>query len=694
MIFWLVELKLCPMSTQESLPSFMQKREALVWLLVVLASLFSGIWLLGQVYGQTPQTAPPYIAVLLLLVSALALRFGRREAVPVAVGVHDDSRSASIFALGFAALPDVGFTWRLFALLGAVGMSLFTLWRLPQLMATDSYTAVTLTWLAAFLLFALAVLHPREHVIDWGTKLHTHRWTLLTLLLITVAALILRVWQIGIIPFTLGGDEASQGLEALRVLNGDLRNPFTTGWLGVPTMSFFFNSVSINLMGSTITALRLPWALIGTATVVAAFFLVQQLHGTKLALVTAVLLATYHYHIHYSRLGSNQVADPFFLTCALVCMVYGLQKQSRLGWLLAGAIAGLAFYFYAGARLTPIVMTAVLGYLFILSPRDFWQKHRVGIFIMVGIFLIVAAPMMQYALHFPGEFNARLNQVGIIQSGWLVNEVDARGTSMLSILWDQFQRAALAFNYYPDRTVWYGLPEPLLDPIFGSFFLLGLLYGTIQLFDRQAGPRVAPFVAWWWGGMLLGGMMTESPPSSQRLITLAVPVCFFIAYAIWEILLLARQTFRRLPVTVLLAVFLFMFAFTSLTTYFVEFTPQRRYGGQNAEMATQIAPILNAQKADRRFYFVGAPWMYWGFATLPYLVPDADAQDLEEPLQHPLDPALLPADKDTTFLVIPPRQAELTILQQAYPQGETTEIVSPIDGRLMVTLFDVPAVFE
>lgn len=681
------------MSIDENSPFLIQKREAFVWLLTSLAGLLAGIWFLGQARDQSVQNTPPYIAVLLLLLSALALWFGRRAAMPVAAN-REELRTTSIYALGFAALSEVTFSWRLLALFAAVGLSIFTLWQIPQLTATDNYTAVTLTWLAAFLLFALAVLHPRDHSIDWRGKLSENRWAFGALFLIASVALIVRAWQIETIPFTLGGDEASQGLEALRVLNGDLRNPFTTGWLGVPTMSFFFNSLSLNWMGSTITALRLPWALIGTATVVATFFLVQQLHGTKLALATAVLLATYHYHIHYSRLGSNQVADPFFLTCALVCMVYGLQKQSRLGWLLAGAIAGLAFYFYAGARLTPVVMTAVLGYLFILSPRDFWQKNRVGILIMVGVFLIVAAPMMQYALRYPGEFNARLNQVGIIQSGWLVNEVEVRGTSMLSILWDQFQRAALAFNYYPDRTVWYGLTEPLLDPIFGGFFLLGLLYGTIQLFDRQTGPRVAPFVAWWWGGMLLGGMLTESPPSSQRLITLAVPVCFFIAYALWELLLLAQQTFRRLPATLLLIIFLFMFAFTSLTTYFVEYTPQRRYGGHNAEMATQIAPMLNAQKADRRFYFVGAPWMYWGFATLPYLVPNADAQDLEEPLQHPLDPALLPANKAATFLVIPPRQAELTILQQAYPQGKTTEIFSPVDGRLMVTLFDVPAAFE
>jgi hypothetical protein len=379
------------------------------------------------------------------------------------------------------------------------------------------------------------------------------------------------------------------------------------------------------------------------------------------------------------------------LALALLFLLRAYDGKKRLDWALLGAVTGLAFYFYAGARLTPIVVTAVLGYWFILSPRQFWREHSGGLFVAVWAFFIVAAPMIQYAVQSPNDFNARLNQVGIIQSGWLVREVELRGEGMAAILFDQFQRAALAFNYYPDRTVWYGLPEPLLNPFFGGLFLLGLLYGTLRLFSPPVGRRIAPMVAWWWGGMILGGMFTESPPSSQRLITLAVPTCFFLAFIFFELLKLARQAFERIPEKTVLAALLASFAFTSLKTYFVDYTSARLYGGQNAELATQIAPLLNELKYDHKFQFVGAPWMYWGFATLPYLVPDAEASDIIDPLTEPVSPDLRPADKGVVFIVIPHRQLELDyLIEPAFPDGIRREVYSPVDGRLMVTLYQLP----
>ena len=579
--------------------------------------------------------------------------------------------------------------WRGLALLAAVFCILLVLWLIPRLLPDDDYRAVFLLWLLAIVLYMTAVARERDLPANPLPSLKK-QWPLTAVVTaILLLALLLRLWRLGTVPFTLGGDEGSQGLEALRALSGELRNPFSTGWLGVPTMSFFFNSLSIRFLGRTVMALRLPWALVGSATILSTFLLVKRLKGVELALATAVLLATYHYHIHFSRLGSNQIADPLFLSLALLFLYRGLDRRNPFDWALSGAITGLAFYFYAGARLTPVVITAVLAYHFILKPRTFWRQNGRFLPIALGAFLLVAAPMIQYAIRFPDDFNARLNQVGIIQSGWLAREVIIRGEPVASILFDQFRRAALAFNLYPDRTVWYGLPQPLLDPLFGLIFLAGLLYGTTQLLNKREGARLVPLVAWWWSGILLGGMLTESPPSSQRLISLAVPVCFFIAYALWRALLLGRRFWQRLPAEGLLAGGVLLFALTSLNTYLFDYTPQRLYGGPNAEMATQIAPLLNELKEEHHIYFVGAPWMYWGFATLPYLVPDARASDIETPLTAPVSPDLLPADKGAVFIIIPPRIAELDMIQKTFPQGERLEIRSPVDDRLMAVLYKV-----
>ena len=670
---------------KDPVPKFRIKNgRLLVWLIIVLIDLLVAQWWLWHAVTQSPFDSPPWLAVLLLGVAVVSLFVGLSSRM----GRDGKSDEVELSLRWLVGLRPYG---RWLALVGAVVTITFVLRRLPRLADDSNYTAVFLAWLLAVAFYFGAVV-PRSEwqwpSFAWWQKRDGWFWGLAGLLLL---ALLLRVWQIGDIPFTLGGDEGSQGLEALHVINGGLRNPFTTGWLGVPTMSFFFNSISLRLLGPTIAGLRLPWAFVGTATVLVGYFLVKRVTDRRLGLITAVLLATYHYHIHYSRLGSNQISDPLFLALALLFLMRARDGQKRLDWALLGAVSGLAFYFYAGARLTPVVVTAVLGYWFILNPRHFWQEHGGGILVAVWAFLLVAAPMIQYAVRFPGDFNARLNQVGIIQSGWLEREVEVRGDSVTSILFDQFQRAALAFNYYPDRTVWYGLRQPLLNPFFGGLFLLGLLYGTLRLLTPRVGHRTAPLVAWWWGGMFLGGMFTESPPSSQRLITLAVPACFFLALALNDLLKLARQAVGRIPEKTVLAIVLAAFAFTSLKTYFVDYAPLRIYGGQNAEMATQIAPLLNELKYNHEFRFVGAPWMYWGFATLPYLVPNAVFNDIVDPLTEPVSLDLQLVDKGVVFIVLPQRQAELDyLLEPAFPDGIRREVYSPVDGRLMVTLYELP----
>ncbi|MEM7117113.1 MAG: glycosyltransferase family 39 protein [Chloroflexota bacterium] len=702
--------------------SFIKDRDAFFLLIVVLAGLATGQWLLTQTLTNTPEGNPPWTAVIAIFIAVLALLFNQMSATENTdasvendthpdpqpthtqnVPANDDKRELESSAteektavsptpkptaLNLQSLPSRLDNKRIGLFLLAGLFLFYTLRTIPQLELTDSYLVVTMSWVVAILLCLTAVLPWQRPTLP---ALPRSKWYLLALIGLLLVTFLLRVWRVGTLPYTLSGDEASQGLEAIRVLNRDLRNPLATGWLGVPSMSFFFNSTTIWLFGRTVFGLRLAWVLIGTMNVMVTFWLVKRLQGEKMAWLTAVLLATYHYHIHYSRLGSNQIADPLFLSLALWFLYRAIDNGRRRDWALIGIVSGLAFYFYAGARLTPVIVIATIGYLFILNPRAFWQKHQAGLVVMVIVFLFVAAPMIQYANRFPGEFNARINQVGIIQSGWLEREVEIRDENTLTILWDQFQRAALAFTYYPDRTVWYGLREPLLNPLFSTLFLCGLLYGTLQLLGKETGQRLAPMVAWWWGGMLLGGMLTESPPSSQRLITLSVPVCFFLALALWELTKLAQEAIKGVPFNAVLAVGAVAFGYYSLSTYFVDYTPQRIYGGQHAELATQVAPTLNGLKADNRIYFVGAPWMYWDFATLPYLVADADAYNIgEQPETAPTTPDAIANGKGAVYLFLPERLEELEQVRQAFPQGTIEEVVSPINGRIMATLYKVP----
>jgi predicted DNA-binding antitoxin AbrB/MazE fold protein len=509
-------------------------------------------------------------------------------------------------------------------------------------------------------------------------------WPLLLALLLL--ALGLRVWQVGSLPPTLSGDEGSQGLEAVKVLKGEIRNPFSTGWLGVPTMSFYFNAVSIALLGNTATGLRLPWVFIGTATVLVSYLLVRRLHGPFPGLLTAALLATYHYHIHYSRLGSNQVADALFVALALLFLYRGYDRRSALDWALCGAVAGIAQYFYAGARLTVVIVVAVTALLALRDGRRFWREQRGGLAALLFVALLSAAPMMQYALRFPDAYNARVNEVGIFQSGWLEREQEILNSGALPILLDQLKRSALAFNAYPDRTSWYGSPQPLFGLIDGTLFILGLGYAAMRLLDR----RLFPMVAWWGGAMMLGGVLTESPPSSQRLITMAVPACFFAALAITGLVALLRKAWALRPAVGLAMGLTLLIGSISIRWYFVEYTPLLVYGNRNAVVATELAHYAREHvDVDDAIYFFGAPRMYYDFGTVPYLAPEARGYDIYEPLQIPFDRQQAQASDEVIFVFLPERLAELSFVQATFPDGNYREIMLPTGNEILFAIYRV-----
>jgi phage shock protein PspC (stress-responsive transcriptional regulator) len=585
--------------------------------------------------------------------------------------------------------------WRLLAFGASVTLSLVLLVRL---LAPDRphYDLELLLWLGSIVTFIVSIAppvsRPRE---DWALWWEVHRNPALVLGFLFLLAAGLRLWNLQGIPATLGGDEASQGLEALRVISGEIRNPFSTGWMGMPTMSFFYNSIGFRLLDDSFIALRLPWSLIGTVTVLPVFWLVTRLHGLTLGLMTAALFATYHYHIHYSRLGANNIADPLFVSLALLYLYRARDRNSPLDWAMAGVVAGVAQYFYPGARFT-ILLIGVCVLHFFWSDRGRREEVRDligGALALAGAFLVTAAPILQYALRFPDQFNSRLNQIGILQSGWLAEETVARGVPTLVVLWDQFIRAFLSFNVYPDRTVWYGSPRPLMDGLWAVLFMLGLLYATMRFLLPTVDRRLLPFVAWWWMAMLLGGMLTESPPSTARLIVLAPPACFFVALALMRSVQAVYDTLGQRAmreIAPLLVAVVVVLSALSIRWYFWEYTPMNLYGSRNAEIATAVGHYLAAeQEPDQTVLFLGPPFVYFDFATIPYLAPDATGIDIHEPLTLPPTPDMLglPPGQRPLFIAIPLRAEEMRLVEQAFPGGQH-RVVDDSRGEMLFQVYE------
>jgi len=522
------------------------------------------------------------------------------------------------------------------------------------------------------------------------------------IILVVAVAFLLRAWRVDTIPWTLSGDEGNFGRWAREALDGRMTNMFVTGHLSMPSMYIFWQAGWLRIAGDNMVGLRLPWAFMGTLSVLGTYLLIRRLFDIRLAFLTAGLVATYHYHIHYSRLGLNNIADPFFVVWALYFIVVGWQGKRRWPWALSGVLTGLAFYFYTGGRQVPIILAGIFMWAIILEP-SFLGKHRTDLGAMLLGFVVTVGPMALFAVQHPDDFNARMNQIGIIQTGWLANEAARLGQTQLQILLDQFQKVFFAFNIYRDRTDFYKPIIPLLDFFPSILFLLGVALSIVQLHDPAAetaaqtgsdrwakpGWRYAVFVIWFFAAIILGGVLTESAPSSQRIISSSIPVMFFVAVAFRALTrvlgdLLPIPRLARLVLAGLLA---FGLAWISVQYYFGPYQQSWIYGSYNAEVSTRIGYYMRDLGPEYKEYFFGAPRMYADFGSSQFIAKGIQVHDVVQPLTRApdfVDPKYKPV-----FIFLPERTKELTFIRQAYPNGVQEEVrrINDSVGPLLFTAY-------
>jgi 4-amino-4-deoxy-L-arabinose transferase-like glycosyltransferase len=570
------------------------------------------------------------------------------------------------------------------ALLGSLGaLASLAVGRMAagQMSPAQGYAALGL-WLAGIGCY-LAATVDRAAAWAWlrglWARVRASRGEFALVLLLFVAAAALRLTALDRIPHILGGDEASMGREALNVLHGRLTNPFVTGWFSHPTLFFYLQAAALRWPGGTVVGLRFVPALAGALTVPALYLLARELFDRRMAFLAAAYLAFYHYAIHYSRLGLNNAVDPLLAVLAFYFLLLGLRKRCPLCSGLAGVLFGLGQYFYMGGRVVPIVLAAFLAWRAWREP-GFWRTYRHLLLVLGGAFLVTAWPLLLFFARHPHDFMARMNQLGILQSGWLAREVELTQRSQASLLWEQFLKSALAFHYYPDRSVFYLPGTPLLDSASAVLFTFGLVYSLAHIHER----RHCLLMLWYWGVIISGGMLLENPPNSQRLLLTTIPASVSVALGLSLTDDVAGRIYRwrRSSTWMVLAFALAALAVASVRFYFGPYTRSRVYPGLNTEVGHQLGLYLRQRGPGYRYYFFAPPRMYAGFPSIVYLAPEVEGEDVLEPLTGP--PGFVEPDKLPLFVFLPERLAEIEYVEATYPKGRRLEFRQPAGSLLFV----------
>ena len=366
--------------------------------------------------------------------------------------------------------------------------------------------------------------------------------TVWILLILAMAVVLLRLFQLTENPPGFFIDEGAHGLDALRVLQGE-HAVFFPGNQGREGLVVYAIALSISSFGRTALAIRLPTALASASTVFVVFWLGQLLFGRDengrakpwrgllIAGVGAGLLAV---SLNWTILGRIAFRANFLplLLCLCLALLWSGWRQ-RIWWqiALAGVCAGLLPYTYIAARFTPILFLFFgLSFLF---PLGYISKQRIrtalprlGVF--VGVAGLIAAPIFIFFALQPDLFVMRSKDL------WIFSPTLSQGTPLRALLGNVWEHL-LAFGFHGDQNWRHNFAgQPVLNPWEAFFFWLGAGMGMWR-WRRKPAYRL---LLLWLGVMLLPAMLAKGGfpgPNTLRMMGAAPAIYLLIGVGMWEV---------------------------------------------------------------------------------------------------------------------------------------------------------------
>lgn len=501
---------------------------------------------------------------------------------------------------------------------------------------------------------------PWEKVIQ---KLQAHRAELAILMSILAVAFALRTLALTTHPYPWSGDELSIGIEARRILQGGVTNYFDTGWSSQPNWSFIPTAITEVIFGKDILAVRMPSALAGTLAVLFLYLTARELFNPHIALMSAAILATLPYHLHFSRVGVHNVFDSFMSALVFWLLARGIMKRDPRWFFSAGIAAGLCIYTYAGTRLALILSVATLIF-FILRDRKFLTTHWQHLIAFAVGGMISAAPQAAFFARHPDIFMGRLAQEGILFNGWLPQHAAQTGKSALAILFEQFTRTFLVFISSPALGNFFNSPYPYLTLLGSILFLLGMGYALAYLWQ----PKHFIVLLWFWSVILFGGILTLNPPANTRMLMTAPPVALFMALGIDKVLEYPKK-FGLVPVRAvvpIMAIIVGIITYQNSSFYMGEYRSNMYFQDANGEYAMEASLMAKSLGNEYHIYSLGAPRVFTGFPTFGFLVPENPKMDLAAESVATLE---VPTNQKSVFFASPENRAAFQEIKTKFPGG-------------------------
>ncbi len=461
----------------------------------------------------------------------------------------------------------------------------------------------------------------------------------------------LRLTNLETVP-TLHGDEGEMGVFALNVLSGNAPPMTAVGWLHHPALFHYLQAPFVGIFGRTGFAIRYPSVIIGILCIPFIYYIGKRSFGPIAGWMAAWLLAVSHLHIHWSRIGLNNIYSVLAILVCFYCILRA-KPNKIMAYAYTGIAIGLAQYLYFGSRLIPVIFGVVVLLLLFRKLASLEQ-----ILAMIVGAIIALAPLATFYILEPNTFSSRTDRVAIFSD---VNVQQALNDPTASLPADlfplisvQLQRNLGYFIQHGDRSAFYAHEIPGIDLLTAALFWLGLGLALAKI--KRLPEQV--LLLWFALGIALGGMLTNDAPNSPRLL-IVFPVAYLLGgYVVQHVGSFFNGYSRPVRLGSLIGL-AFMIGVLNTTVYYKELPTQPLRSWQGDAMAREVKTAA----ADAQVFVLGAPNIYAGYGTFLFLR-GPDPQDLNTP-----DQLSLIEEGDFMAIAVPAQFQLLADLQAEYPDG-------------------------
>ena len=533
---------------------------------------------------------------------------------------------------------------------------------------------------------------------------------------ITLIAACFRLYQIASLPPGDGYDPAFYGIDALEILEGARPVFFTTNF-GREALFSYLVAICFAALGPGTLAIHIAAAIAGILTVPAVYVMADEMFSTEEGILArfggplaALTVAISYWHLNWSRCGVRAVLVPLFVALTLYFLWHTIiltkapcrwrtlrtspEVTSRLTAIACGLFLGLSLYTYQAARFLPLLVPPAFLYAARARERPpgqtfiqaFIKQDLGNLALIVGVALLVFAPLGQHFLTHPGSFSARVEQASVLDPSQGLG-------SNLRTLMERLVDTLLLFSIRGDNEPFSNIPgRPLLNP----FLSLALCAGIgISLLRIKIKRPLYPFLLTWLGVMMTPANLSQFGAAAKRAIGALPAVAMLIATGALEAYrALHRWIVRRSPSPVLriipVAILVAGFTYTGIVTYrdyFVTWGQDPNLFKHFEVGVSAIGEYIGGLPSEEAVY-------------LSPVLPDHASLRLHSGLREDVKGyngrvcliAPTQTTQETTYVIVPSEDKNsLDLLHTIFPQGGVTDEGPSYYGSPYFVAYRVPA---